>query len=297
MDERERPGRVTVGYDGSKHAWRALVWATDEAMLRRLPLTVCHAWRSPYPLSQTDADVLETMRRSAQLVLDHGARHARRGPGAPQVGTRLVWGTAASALVAESADADLLVVGARGEGGFPELAVGATAVQVCTHARAPVIVVRGTGIHTVDRPHIVVGVDGSPASEAALGFALEEAALRRGTVRILCCWHDAGSGTGTPAVPFPEAGADDERAAAARFQHLVAPWLEKYRTVEATASFLVTPTAGTLLDAAADAHLLVVGNRGVGTAPETLLGAVARRVLHDAPCSVAVVHDRHAGAR
>lgn len=296
MDVRERPGRVTVGYDGSRQAWQALVWASDEARLRRLPLTVCHAWRSPYPLRETEAEVLATMKRNAQLVLDHGAAHARRAPGAPEVTTALTWGTGASALVAQSSAADLVVVGARGEGGFPDLTVGSTAVQVCTHARAPVIVVR-RGIHEVDRPRVVVGVDGSAASEAALGFALEEAALRRGTVRILCSWCDTGRGSG--AIPFADAdaGHDDERAAAARFQHLVAPWLEKYRTVETTTSFVHTPPVETFLQAASDAHLIVVGNRGVGTAPETLLGAVARRVLHDAPCSVAVVHERHAATR
>lgn len=43
MDMRERARHVTVGYDGSKHAQRALAWASDEARLRRLPLAVCHA--------------------------------------------------------------------------------------------------------------------------------------------------------------------------------------------------------------------------------------------------------------
>lgn len=285
-------GRVAVGYDGSRHAWRALVWAADEARLRRVPLTLCHAWRSPYPPRETDAEVLATLSREAQRVLDHGAVRARRAPGAPEVVTHLVWGTATGALVAESAEADLLVVGARGDGGHSDLAVGSTAEQVCARAHSPVIAVRG-GVHDVSRPGIVVGVDGSAASEAALAFALEEAALRHGTVHVLCSWCDTGLGDRMRAIPFATDAHDGEHVAAAQFQHLVAPWLEKYRTVETTTSFVRTSPAETLRHAASDAHLVVVGNRGAGTTPETLLGAVARRVLHDSPCSVAVVHERH----
>lgn len=278
---------VVVGYDGSRASRAALRWAAEVARLRNLPLAVCHAWRWPYPGRPSGG--VGDVRRAAGHVLDEGLRRVSRVAGRPDATGRLVEGTAAGALVTQSYTASLVVVGDRGTGGFGDLRVGSVAVQVSAHASCPVVVVKDGAPTSSHRGDVVVGIDGSPASDAALGFAFEEAALRRAPVRVVCSWWDAGAAVGTPAIPFTDA-AGLERDAAARFHRTVAPWLEKYGQVDATTAFVVEPPREALREAAVGARLVVVGNRGIGTAPTTLLGAMSRSVLHDATCPVAIVH-------
>lgn len=199
---------------------------------------------------------------------------------------RLAKGSAAGALVARSADAELIVVGSRGSGGFADLPVGSVPVQVAAHASCPTLVVREAS-REAKPDHVVVGIDGSPASEAALGFAFEEAALRRASVQIVHSWWDPSGALAPSSAPVLDVERL-RREAAARFQRTVAPWLEKYRTVEARTFFVLERPIQALVAATRDAALLVVGNRGIGSAPELLLGPVARAMLHQALCSVAI---------
>ena len=130
---------------------------------------------------------------------------------------------------------------------------------------------------------IVVGVDGSEQSLAALHWAVDEARLRRGTVRLITAWH-------YPPVPstVEDSGSNDSFHAAERVQ------ADALKTVDAEdmdiKGMLVreSPTAA-LLDAAKDADLLVVGSRGHGGFAGLLLGSTSSQVAHHAPCPVLVV--------
>lgn len=106
---------------------------------------------------------------------------------------------------------------------------------------------------------------------------------------MVCGWWDPGAAPRPPTVPFIDVE-ELKRRAAARFQRTIAPWLEKYPQVETKTSFVAEPPREALIRAAAGATLLVVGDRGVGSAPELLLGPVAQAMLHHAPCSVAITH-------
>lgn len=278
-----RHSHVLVGYDGSKEGERALRWAVTEAKRRRLALTVCHAWHWPYPMGQIDPEWLGIIKRMAEHVLGHGVFLAATMAPTLKVSKRLLPGPAASALLHEAADAELIVVGAQGQAGLP---LGSAAVQVAALASCPVIVVRDTG-DTDGR--IVVGVDGSAGGDAALAFAFEEAALRELQVHaVYGCWEQ-------DAIPDSELSpyADIEglkRSAGTRLERAVSPWRDKFPQVEAWTHLVLKPPRVALIEAAAGADLLVVGDRGAGGIPPLRLGAVSQAMLHHAPCSVVVVH-------
>jgi nucleotide-binding universal stress UspA family protein len=280
---------VLVGFDGSAASERALRWAVEEARLRRMPLTVCHAWHWPYPVPPSGPSALETVRRMAQHVLDRGMLIAREsGPRIRRCG-RLVSGPAPAVLVNQSEGAALAVVGTHGQGSGPELSAGSSAIRLPAYAHCPVTVVRGAADHS--RP-IVVGVDGSAASDAALAFAFEEAALRRQPLRaVLGCWEPE-------AIASAEMGmlADPEELrtmAAGRLERTVSPWREKYPYVDAETVLAMRTPRHALLEAAAQAALLVLGGRGLGGVRGLRLGAVSSTMLQHAPCSVAIVRPRN----
>ena len=296
---------VVVGFDGSSSGERALRWAVQEARRRWTSLVVCHAWHWPYPVRPSDPAALDTIKVVAQGVLDQGVHLvARLAPRLP-VHPRLIAGPAAAVLVSESHGARLVVVGTRGLGGFTDLRVGSAAVQVPAHAACPVIVVGRPDPSRRPVPgHVVVGVDGSPASEAAVAFAAEEAVLRDGTLHTVCSWWDTGYDTPpetaagpaaagvAPLVPFPEPERLRRRAAA-HFQETVALWSEKYPDLRIETSFMERPPRQALREAAANAELLVVGDRGIGGANGLGLGPVTQAMLHHSPCPVAVVPAGH----
>jgi nucleotide-binding universal stress UspA family protein len=188
-------------------------------------------------------------------------------------------------LVNQSKNASLALIGTCGEGAFAGLAAGSSAVQLPAYAHCPVIVVRCVADR--GRP-VVVGVDGSAASDAALAFGFEEAALRGQRLRaVFGCWEPetiASAEMGMITDP------DELRVmAAGRLERTVSPWREKYPYVDAETSLLMRTPRHALLDATADAALLVLGGRGLGGVAGLRLGAVSSALLQHAPCSVAIV--------
>lgn len=140
------PG-ITVGVDGSHHAQPALDWAVKEAGIRHAPLTVLtvhevasNHWTGHAMVVPAD----EGDRDKAQQAAEAAAAKAAEGiePKPASVTVRAVSGIAAQELIGASQDADLLVVGARGGGGFAALMLGSVSSQVVHHAKCPVVVVR-----------------------------------------------------------------------------------------------------------------------------------------------------------
>ncbi|MFC4015415.1 universal stress protein [Nonomuraea purpurea] len=167
---------IVLGYDGSDFSVQALDWALDEAELRKLPLTVSHAWQWPY--GQADEEAKAHLRKAAEHVLWHGADCARSSSSGIRVETDLFEGPAAHRLVELSADAALVVVGSRGLSALPRAVVGSVAGYVAAHAECPVIVVRGPGpLPTVTNPGPIV-VSGTEPAASVLEFAFAEAELR-----------------------------------------------------------------------------------------------------------------------
>ena len=140
------PG-ITVGIDGSGHSQRALDWAIKEAGIRKAPLTVLtvhevagNHWTGHAMTFPADQPMQEKVRQAAQEATQKAVEAAGE-PGPVAVTVRAVSGLAAQELIAASADSDLVVVGARGGGGFAKLMLGSVSNKVVAHASCPVVVI------------------------------------------------------------------------------------------------------------------------------------------------------------
>jgi nucleotide-binding universal stress UspA family protein len=140
------PG-IVVGVDGSPNSERALDWAMKEAAAHHAPLTVVAVhevmksyWTGNAVTFAADAPLLEKVRQAAEDMTQKAADRVG-GAGPASVNVHAVSGLAVEELVNASQDADLLVLGTRGGGGFARLLVGSVSSQVLHHAACPVVVV------------------------------------------------------------------------------------------------------------------------------------------------------------
>jgi nucleotide-binding universal stress UspA family protein len=133
---------VVVGTDGSPNAAAALQWALDYARMSHATLRVLHAWHYPYGSSEAGAMMApppQVFEEGAQATLDQALEGVDTSGVDIERCTRE--GSAASALLEEAKDADVLVVGARGHGGFAGMILGSVATQCSRHAEIPTVVV------------------------------------------------------------------------------------------------------------------------------------------------------------
>jgi nucleotide-binding universal stress UspA family protein len=144
---------IVVGVDGSDHSRRALIWAMRQAARQHLPLTVLAVRPDPvrpatgiywgvhaYP---EDAHNPEVARKAVQEIVDQVANEI--GETAPEVTVNVTMGDTAEELIKASRDAEVVVVGSRGSGGFASLLMGSVSGKVTHHAACPVVVIRGEG--------------------------------------------------------------------------------------------------------------------------------------------------------
>lgn len=137
---------IIVGIDGSDHSRRALEWAVREAAVRHAPLTVLAVQPAiagyagsavAYP---GDDDRADQARKAAQEETDQIL--SKLGGSAPEAVTvQAAIGIPAAVLIDASKDADLIVVGSRGSGGFSQLVLGSVSTQVTHHSHCPVVVI------------------------------------------------------------------------------------------------------------------------------------------------------------
>jgi nucleotide-binding universal stress UspA family protein len=205
-------------------------------------------------------------------------------PGLSVTGT-VKLGDPAAQLIAASRDADLLVVGSRGLGGYGGLLCGSVSRRVATHAAAPVVVVRG---RVAPFGPVVVGVDDSPNMEHVVEAGFKQAG--RSGVSLIAV-HAYG-------VPVPPVGAGEpvrydvavaHAAAASRLTGIIDRWRDKYPTVEVQTVAGRGGAAQVLTRVSATAGLVVVGGRADGAITGSLLGPVGLHLLHHAECSVLIV--------
>lgn len=139
---------IVVGADGSEHSQRALGWAMREAAAHQAPLTVLavhevatNQWTGHPMVLEADAPLVEQTRQAAEEAVTKTAAQLGQ-PQPPSVTVKAVSGVPAQELIGASRDADLLVVGSRGSGGFARLMLGSVSTQVAEHAHCSVVVVR-----------------------------------------------------------------------------------------------------------------------------------------------------------
>jgi len=141
--------RIVVGIDGSVTSRDALRWAFEEAKVRKAELHVVTAWTYPYLLTAPGVvapAIPTTQLEEAAATIVQEALDAVVGAGDPDVvvTTAVAEGPAATVLVDAAKDADLLVMGSRGRGGFRGMLLGSVSQSVAHHAPCPLVIIRHT---------------------------------------------------------------------------------------------------------------------------------------------------------
>ncbi|MDA3644304.1 universal stress protein [Saccharopolyspora indica] len=270
---------VLVGVDGSEQSSVAALWASEEADLRDAPLRLV-------AVAQQGAD------EEAWEFLSDAADRCRSERPRAEIFEEIRHGRPIEELIWVSDGAQLLVIGSRGRGRVAEAVLGSVSTAVAMHARCPVVVVRDARSSFRPGP-VVVGVDGSEPSRAALRFAFEAAAARRKelvAVRVWrpifaeYSWMDSPSGASWFSLEDAQRELADE----------LGEWREKYPGVEVRGDVRFGHPVEELVSAALHSQLLVVGHRGIGGFERLLLGSVANGVLHHVDSPVAIVRGFHA---
>ncbi|GAB3490194.1 universal stress protein [Amycolatopsis cihanbeyliensis] len=293
-------GEIVVGVDGSAGTKRAVRWAAQTAAERGLGLRVVHAVAVTggyygnglaVPL-----DFFGALEQDGERILTGAAEAAREAGASREVGTSLVRDPVIPALIELSREARMIVLGESGRGGFAGMRLGSTAVAVTSHAHCPVVVVRGRDGEDVpaDGP-VVVGVDGSQASERAVAVAFEEASLRGAPLVAVHSWLDGDYDTVFSPARFNSTWESVDEVERRALAERLAGWQEKYPDVQVERVVARDRPRHQLLEWSARARLLVVGCRGRGGFRGMLLGSTSQALLQHAECPVLVVRPEPAG--
>jgi nucleotide-binding universal stress UspA family protein len=283
-----RSGPVVVGIDGSENALQAVRWAAAEAARRNVALRVVTAfeWNATAGRIGLGENPREIMLGVSRRRLAEAVAVAEEVSGGNDVQQQLVVGFPIPVMRDESRRAQLMVLGDRGYGGVSGLLLGSVATAMASQAECPVVLVRAEEPFEDGVRPIVVGVDGSPISEAALAFAFEAASFRNVPLVAVHAWWDLIVDAAlTPLLDWDAIEADEREVLAER----LAGWGAKHPDVHVERVVARDRPAHVLVEQSRRAQLLVVGSRGRGAAAGLLLGSVSHAVLHKAHCSVAVV--------
>ncbi|WLQ45203.1 universal stress protein [Streptomyces laculatispora] len=274
---------IVIGIDPVKDWHMALAWAVDEAHRRRLALRLVVVVPPQHDTQHVD-DLPHQMEleRAGADALEEAASwsHARWS----DVGTTVsvLGGHPGPTLAHLSGKACMVVLGSRHLNRAEEfLSAGSLVLPVAAQAHCPVVVV-GDAEHITQEPqYLVVGVDGSESSKAALALAFEEADLRGCTLRAIAVWQ--------PPV-FSLHGSDATLRAERRLlSETAAGWAEEYPDVRLHHEVLTGSPVEALAEAAEHALAVVVGRRGQGGYSGMRVGSVVHGLLHRAHCPVITV--------
>lgn len=286
-------GPVVAGVDGSQRSLAAAEWAAREALHRGAGLLLVHAGpplpRRVSPVPGVDAwqQVGEQMLR--RTVDEFTARH----PGLDVEGTHTDT-EPDEALLAAAADAGLLVVGARGWGGFDGLAVGSVALRVAATSDCPVVTVPDPAARRPDADgaadEVVAGFAAHAPADETVGFAFRAARERDALLRVVHAWAlpPASPSAWMLTVLEEDRGLWEDQESQA-VSDALRGWREQYPQVTVVPDVVLLGPAQALVRASERARLLVVGRRTSPRPAERRLGPVTHAVLHHAHCPVAVV--------
>ncbi|GGX97589.1 universal stress protein [Streptomyces anandii] len=279
-------GTVLVGIDDSSHSWLAVEWAADEAALRGMELRIVHSV-GPGPeigYDQTGAGLTEQVFEAATGMLQEARDKVVSARPGLATDTLLVHGRPEEAVLEAAEDADVVVLGTRGRGGFAELLLGSVSLKVAAHAGRPVVVVRGEARRAPD-DDVVVGIR-DDHDEEAVRFGLAEAEPRRATVRLVHAWTPLRhAGLVVPEVD----DVDEERDEHAALLHRAARPARDFPRVRVVTELATGSPASALVEASKQAGLVVLPRHPAEGGLGLPLGTVTHAVLHHASCPVAIV--------
>jgi nucleotide-binding universal stress UspA family protein len=291
MPEQAKQHGILVAVDGSPESDAAVRWAAREAELRKLPVTLAHVVVpvvTSWPVRSMQAEFNEWQEDNARQVLDHGQKMLQSTLGEsapPTVRTEVLHDYAVPALVGAAKKAEMIVVGSRGLGAVGRAILGSVSSGVLHHAKCPVAIVHADEAQSPDPTSpVLLGIDGSPASEAATALAFDEASRRRVELVALHAWSDVGV--------FPILGMDWHKYEDEGHEKLgerLAGWQEQYPDVVVQRRVVCDQPARWLVEESEHAQLVVVGSHGRGGFPGMLLGSVSSAVAQSARAPVIVV--------
>ena len=285
---------IVVGVDESPAAKVAVQWAARDAELRKIPLTLVHAtspevatWpnvRLPAGLARWHRDHGRRLVDDAFKVVEEACQHG----GPAEVHTEILPSAAVPTLVDLSKDAEMVVMGCRGSGRWPGRLMGSVSLGLLRYAHCPVAI-----IHDEDplMPHpseapVLVGIDGSSASELATAIAFDEASRRNVGLIAVHAWSDVDVSE-WPGIDWPATQSMAEEVLAER----LAGWQEQYPDVQVSRTVVRDEPARQLVQRSEEAQLVVVGSRGRGGFAGMLVGSVGETVAQMARMPVIVARE------
>lgn len=279
---------IVVAVDGSPASTAAAGWAAREAAMRNTPLTVVHAVSTPaatFPPVPYPESLVTNLEDDGKRMIMHAIKVADEAMPADRkvpIGRELVYSPPAAALVKMSHAAQLIAVGTSGRGLLARGLLGSVSSTVVRHANCPVAVVRDDESPPQDAP-VLLGTDGSPASELATEIAFDEASRRGVDLIAIHAWSDAAIDE-VFEIDWPTVEEEAQRSLA----ESLAGWRERYPDVTVHRFIARDRAARHLIDKSRSAQLVVVGSHGRGGLTRMLLGSVSNAVLHSVRVPVIV---------
>jgi nucleotide-binding universal stress UspA family protein len=306
---------IVVGVDGSEESMQAVEWAAMEAKRHSSPLRIVSApmvvprIRAYHAAAETVSVALRGV--SARALEAAVARSEEVAP-CLRVTTDLLSGPPALAVAGSGSDASMLVVGARGTGGFAAMILGSVSRYAATHAPCPVVVVRQEAMAV--HQEIAVGIRDPQDATETLAFAFEEAAARGADLVAVHAWFWFASALSLPPAPSATSQgarlqrADPDQIFAEATRALTAAldqWRDKYPKVRGRPDVIRGHPGRVLASYSARADLVVLGRHGSSPAPGSAgpgsagpgsagpgIGSTLHAVLDHAHGPVAIVPGR-----
>jgi nucleotide-binding universal stress UspA family protein len=269
---------VVVGVDGSEESLLAVEWAAMEAKRHGLPLRIVSAPAMvPVPHVQADqasqATAADALRSASLRVLEMAVGRVEEVAQGLEITTDLLSGPPALAVAGSGSDGAILVVGARGTGGFAAMILGSVSRFAATRATCPVIVVRQANMAV--HQEVAVGIRDPQDGSAALTFAFEEAAARHADLVVVHAWYWFPPSLGAPLdrdAPFHPEQISAE--AARNLSAALDGWREKYPDVPVRQDVIRGHPGRVLANYSYRADLVVIGRHGhpgIGSTQHALL--------------------------
>ncbi len=292
---------IVVGVDGSPSSDAAVRWAAAEASMRNIPLSLIHVIERPpwglLALGGGDVapptevtEVTEARQTEGEEIITAAIRLSKQS--APYGTIPHLYGDAYFSAVGPtladlSKRAQLIVVGRRGHRRAHRVLLGSISTGLIHHSHCPVAVIHDDERRTSQRCAlpVVVGVDGSPASESAIAIAFDEASWRGVELIAVHAWSDSHAETCSDWLADQDNGAEP-------LAERLAGWRERYPDVTVQRRVVLDAPALHLLEEAESSQLIVVGSHGRGGFEGMLLGSVSLAVVQAAQVPVIVARRR-----
>jgi nucleotide-binding universal stress UspA family protein len=282
---------IIVGVDGSPASNAAVCWAARDAVMRRIPLTLIHVV-NPVASPWSQAPLLDGFavwqenegRRILADALKIARDTAKDNPRIP-IESELVFSATVPTLVDLSKKAEFMVVGTYGRGALARGLLGSVSSALVRHAHCPLAVIRDEDPrmpHPSQAP-VLVGIDGSPASNLATAIAFDEASRRGVDLLALHAWSDTEIFE-LPGLDWSAVKGEEERL----LYEGLAGWQERYPDVTVHRLVICDRPARVLVETSESAQLVVLGSRGRGAFTGMLLGSVSNAVVQSVRMPVIV---------